>query len=152
VTVNGAVGSPDEFAVDASTNAILGPVIFNGQSADGDFAQYYDIGNTAPHTYTLTSTGVNRDDLAPVFTNVGAIVYAPTVGGNTFNVTSVALGASYKIQAADGDHVTVGSLAPDLGGTLADILDQVNVVSYAPTDAVTLVLDDSGNTDTTPKH
>src|SRR5262249_25236871 len=54
---------------------------------------------------------------------------------------------TYKIQAANGDHVTVGSRAPGLGGTLADILDQVNVVSYMPTDAVALVLDDSGATD-----
>ena len=35
------------------------------------------------------------------------------VGGNTVNVNSVALGSGYKIQAANGDHVTVGSLAPD---------------------------------------
>jgi hypothetical protein len=153
VTVNGNPGGPNQFAVDASTDAIQGPVIFNGQNGSGDFAQYYDIGNAAPHTYTLTSTSVSRDGLAPVFSNVGMIVYAAMVGGNTVNVNSVAFGGAYKIQAANGDHVTVGSMAPGLGGTLADILDQVNVVSYTPSDAVTLVLDDSGNTDTTvAKH
>ncbi len=152
VTLNGQAGSRDDFAVDASNNAILGPIFLNGQSAEGDFAQYYDIGNAAPHTYTLTSTSVKRDDQAPVFTNMGSLLYAPMVGGNTFNVTSVALGSAYKIQAANGDHVTVGSLAPGLGGTLADILDQVNVVSYTSTDAVSLIFDDSGNADTTAKH
>src|SRR5262249_45470260 len=95
---------------------------------------------------------ISRDGQATVFSNVGAILYAPMVGGNTVNVKSVALGGAYKIQAANGDNVTVGSLAPGLGGTLANILDQVNVVSYTPNDAVSLVLDDSGNTDTTPKH
>jgi hypothetical protein len=152
VTVNGQAGSQDEFAVNASTNAILGPIYLNGQSAEGDFAQYYDIANASPHTYTLSSTSVNRDDQAPVFTNVGTTLYGPMVGGNTFNVTSVALGGAFKIQAANGDHVTVGSLAPGLGGTLDDILDQVNVVSYTADDDVTVVFDDSGNTDTTPKH
>ncbi|HYV36786.1 MAG TPA: LamG-like jellyroll fold domain-containing protein, partial [Gemmataceae bacterium] len=152
VTVNGSAGSPNDFAVDASANAIKGPVVFNGQPADGDFAQYYDIGNTAPHTYTLTSTGVKRDGQAQVFSNVGAIVYASMVGGNTVNVSSVALGGSFKIQAASGDQVTVGSKAPRLGGTLTNILDQVNVVSYTANDAVTVVFDDSGNVDTTAKH
>jgi hypothetical protein len=153
VTVNGNAGSPDDFAIDASSNAILGPVTLNGQAADGDFAQYYDIGNTAPHTYTLTSTSVRRDGQATVFTNVGAILYAPMVGGNSVNVTSVALGGAFKVQAANGDQVTVGSKAPRLGGTLTNILDQVNVVSYTPNDAVSFVIDDSGNTDTTAtKH
>ncbi len=151
VTVNGYAGSGDQFAVDASSNAILGPIFLNGQS-DGDFAQYYDFGNTAAHTYTLTSTSVNRDNQAPVFTNVGTILYSPMVGGNTVNVNSVALGGSYKIQAATGDHVTVGSLAPGLGGTLADILAQVVVVSYTSDDVVSVIFDDSGNTDTTAKQ
>jgi RTX calcium-binding nonapeptide repeat (4 copies) len=151
VTVNSNPGGQNEFAVDASTNAILGPVIFNGQIGS-DYAQYYDIGNAAPHTYTLTSTSVSRDGLATVFSNVGMIVYAPIVGGNTVNVNSVALGGAYKIQAASGDHVTVGSLAPGLGGTLADILEQVNVTSYTSDDVVSVVLDDSGNTDTTAKQ
>jgi hypothetical protein len=151
VTVNGYAGTPVDFGVDASADAILGPVIFNGQSAF-DFAQYFDSGNAAPHTYTLSSTSIRRDGLATVYSNVGAILYAPTVGGSTFNVKSVALGGAYKIQAANGDHVTVGTLAPRLGGLLATILDQVNVVSYTSDDAVSLVFDDSGNTDTTPKH
>ena len=151
VTVNGNAGGQTDFGVDVSANAIQGPVIFNGQIGV-DFAQYFDIGNIAPHTYTLTSTSIGRDGQAAVFSNVGAILYAPTVGGNTFNVNSVALGGAYKIVAANGDHATVGSLAPDLGGTLANILDQVNVVSATPDDAVALVFDDSGNTDTTAKH
>jgi hypothetical protein len=154
-TVNGNAGSQVQFSVDASSNGILGPVILHGHNANADFAQYFDIGNTAPHTYTLTSTSVSRDGQAPVVFDglFSTILYAPMVGGNTVNVNSVAAGSGYKIQAANGDHVTVGSLAPGLGGTLANILDQVNVVSYTPNDAVSLVLDDSGNTDTTAaKH
>ena len=154
VTVNGNAGSAVQFAVDASANAILGPVILHGQNANADFAIYYDIGNTAPHTYTLTSTSVSRDGQAPVvFDGLFSMeLFAAMVGGNTVNVNSVAAGEGYKIIAASGDHVTVGSLAPNLGGTLANILDQVNVVSYTPNDAVTLVLDDSANTDTTAEH
>jgi hypothetical protein len=155
VTVNGNPGGQNQFAVDASSDSILGTVILHGGNANADFAQYFDIGNAAPHTYTLTSTSVSRDGQAPVFLNgvFGTTVFASMVGGNTVNVNSVAFGAGYKIVAASGDHVTVGSLAPGLGGTLADILDQVNVVSYTPTDAVSLVFDDSGNTDATvTKH
>jgi len=55
---------------------------------------------------------------------------------------------------ANGDRVTIGSMAPGLGGTLANILAHVVVASYSYTsnDAVTLVLDDSGNIDTMAKH
>jgi hypothetical protein len=154
VTVNGNPGSEDQFAVDASLNALLGPVIFHGQSADADFGQYFDLGNAAPHTYTLTAGSVGREDQAPVLFDglFAMIVYAPMVGGSTVNVNSEAAGAAYEIVAANGDHVTIGSLAPNLGGTLANILDQVKVVSTA-NDAVSLVVDDSGNADTTaPKH
>jgi hypothetical protein len=155
VIVNGNLGSQDQFAVDASQNAILGPVIFHGQSTDADFAQYLDLNNSVSHTYTLTATSVTREDQAPVnFDGLFAmILYAPMVGGNTVNVNSEAAGAAYKIIAANGDHVTIGSQAPNLGGTLANILDQVNIVSYTANDAVSLVVDDSGNADTTAtKH
>ena len=154
VTVNGDPVGPNQFAVDTSSNAILGPVILHGENPNTDFAQYYDNGDVASHTFTLTSTSILRDGQAPVFLSgvFGTIVYASTAGGNTFNVNSVASVAGYKIVAADGDHVTVGSSAPGLGGTLADILGQVNVTSTTPNDAVSVVLDDSGNADTTATH
>jgi hypothetical protein len=154
VIVNSLAGNQHVLAVDASTNAILGPIYFNGLAADFDYVEYLDLANTTPHTYRLTSTSVTRDDQAPVFISgvFATYLFAPPVGGNTVNVTSVATGEAFLIQAANGDHVTVGSLAPGLGGTLAGILDQVSVVSYTATDAVSVVFDDSGNTDTTAKQ
>src|SRR5205823_4720396 len=41
LNVNGGAGT-DEFLVDASTNAVLGPVNFSGRLADNDYSVYYD--------------------------------------------------------------------------------------------------------------
>ena len=48
----------------------------------------------------------------------------------------------------DGDAVTLGSAAPGLGGTMANVLGVVQVSGYSLDGAVTLTLDDSGNTTT----
>src|SRR5262249_24078968 len=70
-------------------------------------------------------------------------------GGNAFNVQSTARGTPITINtdtliASTNNHVNIGSTAPNLGGTLANIAGPVNVSSSSGT--TTLTLDDSGDT------
>jgi hypothetical protein len=70
-------------------------------------------------------------------------------GGNTFNVQSTAPGTPVSINtdalaASTNNHVNIGSTAPTLGGTLANIAGPVNVSSSSG--STTLTLDDSGDT------
>ncbi len=163
-TIYGQPGAVDTFAVGfgANTNRILGPVSVFGQAANNDFAYYYDYTNSTPQTYTLRTSPISSDALlverlgaVPIsFGGLNQVIFfSPLVGGNTTNVQSSPAGVFLNMAVADGDHVTLGSNAPNLGGTLANIKGPVNVASYAPVDtAVTLVLDDSGNADLTPKN
>jgi hypothetical protein len=161
VTVNGQPGAVDTFAVGfgTDTSKILGPVSFFGQAADNDFAYYYDYLNPSPQTYTGSTTPaipqrllLESTDAAPVaFDGLSQVIfYLPLVGGSAVNVTGVPA-QTFLNMAVSGDAVTLGSLAPNLGGTLADIKGPVAVGSYSPDNATALVLDDSGNADRTPK-
>ena len=161
-TIYGQPGALDTFAVGfgANTNKLLGPVSVFGQAADNDFAYYYDYANSTPQTYTVRTSPTASD--AVLVERVGAvpisfgglnqvIFYSPSVGGNTTNVQSLPASVFLNMGVGNGDQVTLGSNAPNLGGTLANILGPVAVASYSPADAVTLVLDDSGNAGLTPK-
>jgi autotransporter-associated beta strand protein len=162
-TVNGQPGALDTFAVGfgADTSTILGPVSSNGQAADGDFAYYYDYSNANPQTYNVSTNPASPRNLllestgsAPVtFNDLSEVIFVdPLVGGSAVNVKAVPAQMFLIVEAGNGDTVTMGSLAPNLGGTLANIMGPVFVGSYSPDDAVTLVLDDSGNADLTPKN
>src|SRR5262249_30345955 len=78
--------------------------------------------------------------------------YSPLVGGSMVNVKGGVPAQTVLNLAVGSDTVTLGSSAPNLRGTLANIKGQVTVSSYSPDDAVTLVLDDSGNDNLTPKN
>lgn len=161
-TVNGQPGMLDVFAVGFvfDTSNILGPVSCNGQ-ADGDFAYYYDQFNANPQTYNVSTNPALPQNLlvestgaAPVtFNNLSEVIFAdPLVGGSTLNIKGVPAQMVLIPVVANGDAVRLGSLAPNLGGTLANILGPVFIDAYSPDNVVTLVLDDSGNADLTPKN
>ena len=117
--------------------------------------------NANPQTYNVSTNPalpksllVESTGAAPVtFNNLSEIIFAdPLVGGSTLNVRGVPAQMVLIPVVTNGDAVRLGSRAPNLGGTLANILGSVAVDSYSPDNVVTLVLDDSGNPDLTPKH
>src|SRR5262249_2199556 len=151
-TVYGHAGAQDELA--ASTLGLdglvpfLAPVVFHGQAGDDDFGQYYDYYDPTAQTYTLradptvaTRQLVQQPGSNPVaFHGVtGVILYSAIVGGNQINVLSVAQGVGINVGAADADVVTIGSLAPNLGGTLANINGPVLVGDEGPTHRASLI-------------
>ncbi len=136
---------------------ILGPVTFHSPQADADFAYFYDYPNPSPQTYTLRtnpldSSGVRveRPGMSTITYNglTQLAYYQPLVGGNFTNIQSLPANLFLNMAAADGDTVTLGSAAPALGGTMANVAGVIQVSSYDVNDAVTLTLDDSGNTTT----
>jgi hypothetical protein len=153
----------EEVGFVAEQNAIQGLVTIHGQPGASDHIFYDDTANPNPQAYTFTANMVSRSNLAGVpdlaaltFDGVvQVILFEPSVGGNQTNVQSVAAGTLCNVLDYNGDHMVVGSLAPNLGGNLKGILGPVEVHSRDPNadpnDQVSLVIDDSGNTDTTPQ-
>jgi hypothetical protein len=154
----GHAGVLDIFTVGfgADTTKILGAVSVYGQAADNDFAYYYDYLNPNPQTYTVSTSLagallVQHPGVALVeYYDLAAVLfYMPVVGGNTAEVLSVPAPTGLGIVAAGGDVVTLGA-PTGFGRTLVDIRGAVSV--YGPSQSVvSLVVDDSGNTDTTPR-
>jgi hypothetical protein len=158
VTVNGTEGGLDVFEVNPDFSSYLGPVFLSGQPSD--YAYYDDYFNANPQTYTVStdpalpqSLVLESTDAAPIrFDDLSEVVfYLPLVGGSTINIKGVPA-QTFLNMAVSSDTVTLGSIAPNLGGTLANIMGPVAVASYSPDDMVSLVLDDSGNADVTPKN
>jgi hypothetical protein len=162
ITVLGNPAGLDEFGISAYTNAIQGPVTFNGQP-NSDFAVYYDYFNASPQTYTLKAGGifntgeeVDRSGLAPVIFNRTSeiILYSASdayfgAGNNVINVTSSPTGEYLNLAPSGRDNLTIGSKAPSLGGTLANIKGSLTVSSGRHD--ISLTLDDSGNTNPSPR-
>ncbi len=155
VDVYGAPGSQDTFALFPGFQPNLGPVRFHGQAADGDFAYYNDSVYTGtPQTYTVsvdpafpTVQRVVRTGEAPV-TYEGVyqvLLFTAVVGGNTVNVQGVAPGIALGLVVFSGDQVTIGSQAPNLGGSLANIQALV-LISGAGATGPTVTVDDSADT------
>jgi hypothetical protein len=157
LNVRGAAGWGDVMWLDTSYNRILGPVNYFGEDLQ-DLAYFYDYVNTTPHAYTFrtdpaapTAQRIERDGQAP-FTYSGGyqiVFYAALVGDNDINVRSVPSGVFLNMVFAPGDDVTVGSVAPGLGGSLADVRGPLAFTGYGDID---VVLDDSGNLATGPKR
>ncbi len=155
-------GGPDSDLFSAGlgggdTSRILGPVTFHSPQADSDFAYFNDYANPNPQTYTvrtnpLDSSGVRVERLGMstiTYNGLTQLVYnSPLVGGNITNVQSVPANLFLAMAVGDGDAVTLGSAAPGLGGTMANVAGVIQVSSYDVNDAVTLTLDDSGNSTT----
>jgi hypothetical protein len=143
------------------TDNLLGPVAFHGHQRS-DFGERTDYYDGARHTFTFSAAGpvstVQRSGAADL-TYDGLsqmIVYVPKVGGNQVNVQSVAPGVFMNLTLSNGDVAVVGSLAPNLGGTMAGIQGNLGFTFEAPvvTGPVTVTLDDSGDdsTSTTPRQ
>jgi hypothetical protein len=146
-------GGYNEFVVYADGGAgINGPVVLHGNpntASTISFAIYYDYTSPGGQTYTLTANSVSRAGAAPVtYDHLGEmILFASQFGGNTVNVESNAEGNYANLAVAAGDQVNIGSTAPVLGGSLSTILGTVGVSGSA----VSVTVDDSGNTSTTSR-
>jgi hypothetical protein len=155
VDVYGAPGSQDVFAPLPGFQPFLGPVACHGQAADGDFAYYNDsVFTGTAQTYTVsvnpafpTIQRVDRTGEAPVTYDgvYQVLLYTAEVGGNAVNVQGVAPGIALGLVVFSGDQVTIGSRAPNLGGTLANIHTQV-LISGAGATGPTVTVDDSADT------
>jgi hypothetical protein len=139
------------------TDQLLGPVAFHGHQIS-DFGERYDYYDGAGHTFTFTASGavstLQRDGAADL-TYDGLsqmIVYVPKGGGNQLNVRSVAPGVFMNLTQSAGDQAVVGSLAPALGGTTANVLGSVAFSDevFGVTSSVTV--DDSGDTGTAARR
>jgi hypothetical protein len=161
LTINGIPGAMDVMKVQPFGNQrILGPVTFVGQRSDVDFAYYTEVQNPGANTYTVsadplspTATRVERTGAAPVVMDgiVQVLMYLPDSGGSTVNVVS-APQAALVIGVGDESAVNIGTSAPQLGGSLAGIKAPISVAPWSVDDDVRVVVDDSGNQDTTPKQ
>jgi hypothetical protein len=166
INVYGNPNAVDEFGISAYTNAILGPVTFFGQ-IQSDFAVYYDYFNPNPQTYTLKAGGldqawqeIDRSAMAPVVFNgtsevilatVSEFYFAEAGGNNVVNVVSIPAGVTVDVATSGRDQVTVGSNAPGLGGTLANIQGSL-AVGGSGGHHVSVTLDNSGDTSTGPRQ
>src|SRR5262249_16225439 len=108
------------------------------------------------HPLDAQALVAERSGIAPVtFTNLGAVLlYTPHIGGSDVTVTG--LPAQTNIGMVVGaDVVTLGKTscqsvdAPP--STLADIKADISVQAFSLDDVVSLIVDDSGNTDPTPR-
>ncbi|MFO0841083.1 MAG: trypsin-like serine protease [Gemmataceae bacterium] len=160
LNVRGAAGSTDIFTAGWSVtgvNNLLGPVNFYGQAEDNDYTYYYDYTTTAPHTYTIqadpttpTAQRIERDGVAPFTYHGGLILFSTArVGGNTVHVKSVPANIYLNMTFAQGDDVTIGSAASGAGGSLAEVRGPMSIQAYG---RASVVLDNSGNLDTTPRR
>jgi hypothetical protein len=141
---------------DDAGDSLQGPVTFHGHNVY-DNAEVYDYGNAAGRTYDLSAAGatstMRRSGAADVtYDGVGQmILYTPLVGGDHLNVRSVAPGVFENLSLSNGDVAVVGSQAPGLGGTTANVLRSVAFTDYAGATS-TLTVDDSGNTSTAARR
>jgi hypothetical protein len=155
------VGGPDQeivtsmFGTNFGTNA--GPVSFYGEVQDADQAYYLDEFKGSSSQYSVRTNTLNSSGL--VVTSAGSptvvfngmtqlIHYTPSVGGNTLDIQSVPANLFLVVVAGNGDGITLGSAAPGLGGTMEYIQGALQFSGYTTNGAVTLTLDDSGNTTT----
>lgn len=165
-TLTGYPGAFDIFALGFGTdmNQILGAVTCAGQAADHDFAYYYEYVNPSSQSYTVFThpvTGVlamSRTGVATAqFGGLEQVIfYTPYVGHNTVDIRGIPAGASLNMASGHRDLVRLGSNAPNLGGTLDGIRGPVQVGGYGRSDGsrepATLIVDNSGNTDLTPRR
>jgi hypothetical protein len=136
---------------------LLGPVAFHGHQTS-DFGERYDYYDGAGHTFTFSASGavstLQRSGAADL-TYDGLsqmIVYVPKGGGNQLNVQSVAPGVFMNLTLSAGDQAVVGSLAPALGGTTANVLGSVAFTDEVAGVTSAVVVDDSGDTSTAARR
>lgn len=137
-----------------SLTSILGPLNLHGQSGSGgeSVALLYDAGNSASQTYTLTTGTLNRTGMATITYDglVEDVLYTSETAPAVVNVQSNGQLVTYVVAGA-GDPVTVGSLAPALGGTLANIQGALIIESGYTGQIPSVVIDDSGDKSAQPQ-
>jgi hypothetical protein len=149
----------NEFSVANASDTlddIHGPVAVHGGSIF-DFAYLYDGLNTIGHTYTLTASSWQRDDLADItYDGLGELIL-PTGdphSGHTpisaVNVLSTAATTGTIIAVGGGDRVYVGEPAGNGSlSTLQGIQGELRVQSGTnQLESATVTLDDSADTQT----
>ena len=131
---------------------VLGSVTINSPRPDSDFASFYDSLAPVARRYLLksdpfdpTGTIVERTGLPPVtFDGLSQLNFAtPRVGGNRLDILSSG-SSTLNLTVANTDKVSMGSLSPTLGGTM-NAVGPISLQSYNVSDAVSVLLDDSGN-------
>ncbi len=132
---------------------IAGTVNVSNTSGGGTTLNVDDSGDTTGQTVTVTNGSVSGTWSPASINYTGGQVTSLNLlggdGGNTFNVQSTASGTTTSINTNDtstasiNNTVNIGSLAPSLGGTLANIAGPVNISGNSLT---TVVVDDSGDT------
>jgi hypothetical protein len=161
-------GAEDEFIVedDSSLDGIQGPLHLHEPSTGPMLAviSFSDGLNTEGHNYTFNGGSLSRKnlsgqtDMATVTwdnpaggTHAEVVLYTGPIysghGNNRVNVQSTGA-ALTAIDVQTGDIVTIGSVAPSRGGTMAGIAGEVAVLTPSGAASPTVVLDDAGNTST----
>jgi hypothetical protein len=137
---------PGAYYLSAIANGIAStPVLVDFGSGSDDTVS---VGTTTIGLLHLPSLTVNG---VPIFYDPSAIAgihILPAGGNNTINVQATTV--PVNIEGNSIDTVNIGSAAPSLGGTLANITAPVNVSNtFGPT---TLNVDDSGDTTARTSH
>jgi hypothetical protein len=137
---------------------ILGAVHFHGSTIGFDTVDYVDFLNSAAQTYTMSgtmTTGQMVDQGFAAVTYDGRLydvgLETSRVGSSKVNVLSTAaVGFGTVVGANAGDVITVGSQAPNLGGTLGGLAASGRLVirSIFPNSSASVILDDSTDTHT----
>ena len=114
----------------------------------GSGGNVFNIANTTLFHSLTTIDGGNGGDMFNVTTTQGALTINTGTGSNHVNIRGTVIDSvantpdSLNVVGHGGkDTVTVGSLAPALGGTLANLFGPVNVSNT--TSSTALVVDDS---------
>jgi hypothetical protein len=157
---NGTSGNYNEFIVAnnyLTLDDIHGPLAIHGGSTY-DLADFYDGLNTVGHTYTLTATSWQRDDLADItYDGLDELILRtgdnPIYGHSpisTVNVLSTAANAFTVVVVGGGDKVNVGEpIGNGSTNTLQGIQGGLDVQSGEyHRESATVKLDDSGDTQT----
>jgi hypothetical protein len=131
-------------------DGIQGPVALHGRSGPGgvSYAMFNDANVTSvKQTYTLNSGALNRTGIAAITYDglVEDVLYTSEFTGAVVNVQSNAANVSTIIVGGGGDPVTVGSLAPALGGTLDNIRGTLVLTSGHLGQIPSIVIDDSAD-------
>jgi hypothetical protein len=138
----------------SNAGPILGPVHFHASGIGLDTVSYVDYFDPAAQTYTMTAGQMIDNGFAPVTYDgslYGVGLETSVVGGSKVNVLSTAaIGIGTQVQVNAGDVVTVGSQAPNLGGTLAGLAPSgiLLIQSIYSNSSASVILDDSADTRT----
>jgi acrosin len=132
-------------AVGGTVNAIDAPLTVNGNGGI-DTLNVDDTGDVSANTFALTATtltGLGMSD-GITYGTLEHLNLGLGTGPQTANIQSVGAATVINFGGAD-DTVTLGSLAPDLGGTLNGFAAPLTLNAGGGNDV--LNIDDSGDTD-----